>query len=446
MRVVGASWLMVTTTSCLQLNPDFTLGPEHTTLREDASDASPDTSSTQFQEEPTGPTSEGQSPDTSTPTGPLTQPNESPSEESTSSLTRVSSSSYSTSSSQPSNSSLLSSDSTNSSSSSSTSTTSWLPIEINASQAPRNVPAGYAFSVLVNHAQLVSHGAAANGSDLAIVSKRGATETSLHRVLDPDSSWNTTSTRLWFALDRSINQGSIVDDEYFIVVNAPGLPAQSNADQVFLNYDAFDTPTLDTNRWTTQGSSSGSRGVTKISDGFRVHAAPSASYPLVYFRVRHSAKTYPQGIRVDARTRFPNAGRSGNCGRLFPLSFRSDGDDRLRTGLRSDLTNYATLSYSEMQGINEVETINSTTPRNDTWEVHSMVWEGQDISYWRNATRLAQTQSQGTTRRPDQTPLMLEISAGAWTNGCSDTGSLRVDIDWVRVREYMSPAPFAQLK
>ncbi len=103
------------------------------------------------------------------------------------------------------------------------------------------VDAGYSVSVIVNHAQYVADGAAADGSDLHIYHRSAAgVFTQLHRVLDPTSSWNAADTKIWFALVDGVAAMAQVDDAYFVYVNTPSGTVLDDENEVFHFADFFE--------------------------------------------------------------------------------------------------------------------------------------------------------------------------------------------------------------
>lgn len=423
---------------CLKINPDYTALPH----RDDAVQGVESENSTEAQGKPnitgesseanassgqatatteTGP-SDPQAPDTSAP------PNTKDSTQSD--LTSVSSSGTQSTSTTDTN----------------PAPASWRAIEIDARQTNENVADGYTLSLDIDHAAMVASGASANGSDLSIVVRRGGAFVSINRVLDPESSWNQNKTKLWFALDGEVGRGTIRTDQYYLVIGDSSYPPVSDAKTLFLVFDDFEETNVDPSRWTSHTSSVGTRSITKIGAGQRLTAHKDPGYPLVYYSIRHTASAYPNGVRVDVKSRFNYFDLLGVCGRIFPFALKSENNDSIRASLRINLLDYDVLSFDDIQGINQVDQINSGFPTDGPWTTHSLTWRGQEMRYYENGTQLIQTQGHGTVLRPDQTPLSLEISSGARSVDCGGNGHIQLDVDWVRVRADMFPAPSARLQ
>lgn len=322
----------------------------------------------------------------------------------------------------------------------------WHPIEIRAEQLTQNLAAGYSLALTFDHRRFIDQGSAPDGSDLAIVSRHGEVTTSLGRVLDPQSSWGLSDTKLWFAIDDRVSRGSTIDDQYFLVIGDTDNPPNTDSSRVFLDFDDFGVSEPDSNKWLRSRSSVGSNELTPTDESVLLTASPHITYPLSYFTLRKAAVDLPAGVRIDARTRFHNIGLSGNCGRIFPISLTSANNFSLRAGFRSDLSGYAGLSFNQNSGVNHVTPINAIAPRTNTWELHSLSWIGTNIGYWRNGSRALETQSPGSVTQPDQTPLHLELSAGAQSRGCVGVGQLGLEVDWIRVRRFVYPEPWTRLK
>jgi type II secretory pathway pseudopilin PulG len=100
------------------------------------------------------------------------------------------------------------------------------------------LPAGYAVSVTVNHAALVSASKSlASGNDVRVRYWNGTEMIELDRVLDPLSTWDSAATRIWFRLQAALGAGGSSGNYYLYYGNltAPAPPA--NGDNVFLDYE-----------------------------------------------------------------------------------------------------------------------------------------------------------------------------------------------------------------
>lgn len=432
-QIAVAAATLVALSGCLKINPEYSYLPHHGDEWHDPGTTGP---SEQDAAQSSTPTKVDY--DTSSPLN----PSEANSQTSDSSETTASPKSGGTS-----HSSSTASSQSDSSSGLGPVPPSWRAIEIDAQGTTAKVESGYVLALNIDHQALVSSGAANNGSDLSIVVRRGDTIQSINRVLDPESQWNASNTKIWFAINETIDQGAINNSEYYLVLGDPSLAPVSDPTTLFLVFDDFDASNIDTSRWSSLVSSVGTKSLSSISDGLRLSARQHDSYPMVYQRVRHLARSLPNGVRIDVKSRFNYFDLSGSCGRLFPITLKSQSDSAIRSGLRINLSDYHTISYDDVQGVNDTRFINSSVPTDGPWNQYSLTWLGEDIRFFKNSAQLAQTRSSGSVKRPNQVPMQLELSAGVRQTGCIGfSGRVELDIDWVRMRPYMRPEPSARLQ
>lgn len=415
-----ASVSILGSSSCLQINPDYTQLPH----RDEAiHEAAPSTTSSTGVEPTQSPTdAEAEMTTQEDPT-------------STSDLTST----------DPTSSSISSTKSTSSSGLGPV-PANWRAITINAQQVTKEVNNGYVLDLDFNHQSLVAAGAAIDGSDLSIVVRRGNTQQSLNRVLDPESNWNSTSTKIWFAINEPIPQGTLNNTEYYLVLGDPSLRPISNPETLFFVFDDFENDQLDTSRWDAHTSSVGTRSLSKTSEGLKLTAHKHLTFSRVHYSIRHIARNLPEGVRVDVKSRYRHYDIIGTCGSLFPLSLKSQPDDKIRAGLRNNLSDYSTVFFDETPNNTVTTTLNSAFPREGSWLQYSMTWVEQELRFLRGGSQINQTQGRGTVTRPNLVPMQLELSAGVRPGGClSSFGRVELDFDWVRMRPYMHPEPSARL-
>ena len=132
------------------------------------------------------------------------------------------------------------------------------------------VPNGYSASVTFNHASLVSAGKSqADGDDIRVFYKNGATWVELDRVLDRLSSWNNAATTIWFKTQAAIGASSSDSNYYLHYGNPSAANPPANKSNV---YDFFDDFSGTLAAWTQQGGgtwtiSGGILSVTGVIDG-----------------------------------------------------------------------------------------------------------------------------------------------------------------------------------
>jgi hypothetical protein len=102
----------------------------------------------------------------------------------------------------------------------------------------------YSIPITFDHASLVGAGLSVASGDDVRIGYRGV---SIDRVLDGESAWDTASTKLWFRAPSPLLSGAS-DPDYAVCSGASGSPP-ANPDNVFLLFDDFSSPTLDTATW-----------------------------------------------------------------------------------------------------------------------------------------------------------------------------------------------------
>ncbi|GLZ30123.1 hypothetical protein Lesp02_23130 [Lentzea sp. NBRC 105346] len=111
-------------------------------------------------------------------------------------------------------------------------------------------PADYTQSVTFDHAAMVSAGTAqADGDDVRVLYWNGSTWTELDRVLDDYSSWNSTTTQLWFKLPTAIGASSS-DGSYFLYhANPSAASPPVTKSNVYVYADGFESGLTNWNAW-----------------------------------------------------------------------------------------------------------------------------------------------------------------------------------------------------
>jgi hypothetical protein len=112
--------------------------------------------------------------------------------------------------------------------------------------------ADYSIPVTFDHAALVAAGrSAASGDDVSIELDGVA----IDRVLDVESAWSSSTTQLWFRLQRPLASGEM-DAGYALCAGGSGTSTLANPDNVYVLFDDFSAPTLDTAKWMPVGPAS----------------------------------------------------------------------------------------------------------------------------------------------------------------------------------------------
>ncbi|UCF60250.1 MAG: DUF2341 domain-containing protein, partial [Anaerolineaceae bacterium] len=117
--------------------------------------------------------------------------------------------------------------------------------QITVTTTSAGVDAGYSVDVTFNHDALVTDTKSLpSGDDVRVVHWTGSGWTELDRALDPLSSWDDTSTQIWFALEDPISASS-TDNNYYLYYgnSSPSSPLDDWAN-VFMVGDDFDDGSL----------------------------------------------------------------------------------------------------------------------------------------------------------------------------------------------------------
>jgi hypothetical protein len=112
------------------------------------------------------------------------------------------------------------------------------------------VPAQYSITAQLDHATLVAlNQSLASGDDLRVVYWNGTAWVELDRRLDEQSSWNSATTTIWFRTQAAIGAGLTDDNYYLYYGNGSAGAPPANWANVFLFHDDFNDGVFDGTRW-----------------------------------------------------------------------------------------------------------------------------------------------------------------------------------------------------
>ncbi len=113
------------------------------------------------------------------------------------------------------------------------------------------LPAGYSLSFTLDHQSLVSNGKSlASGNDVRVAYWNGSAWSELDRVLAIGSSWNSTTTTLYFRTATAIG-ASTTSTDYYLYFGNPGAGSPpADANNVYDLFDDFADGTIDSGKWT----------------------------------------------------------------------------------------------------------------------------------------------------------------------------------------------------
>lgn len=159
---------------------------------------------------------------------------------------------------------------------------------------------GYAVPVTFNHnAAVAATESVASGDDVRIVYWNGTTWVELDRVLDPDSTWNSTGTIIWFKTQSAITAGNS-DDNYYLYYGDTAVPGTPLADPevVWSLFDDF-SGGFDTGRWSRSNNTNVTvaGGVLTINGGRQLRSNATFGLNTIYevrSLVSNTAPSNPQ--------------------------------------------------------------------------------------------------------------------------------------------------------
>jgi len=98
-------------------------------------------------------------------------------------------------------------------------------------------------------------------------------------VLDPSSSWNTGSTKIWFKTQAAISANSSDENYYLYHGNASAGSPPADGLNVYLFHDDFPGSAVDTSKWTvTRGTATVSSGILTLNSGGSIWATPTYGF------------------------------------------------------------------------------------------------------------------------------------------------------------------------
>lgn len=288
-----------------------------------------------------------------------------------------------------------------------------------------SIPAGasplqtsYSVSFVFNHASHVNASptrSLASGDDVRIVRWNSATMSweELDRIIDPDTDWNTATTRLWFRTAAAIAQGT-TDQNYYVYFNNPAAgPPPEDPDDVFLLYDTFSSGTaVDGARWNTTGTISVASGMARLDAGEQLRSVESFPVDTIW---ETRAKLTP------ANGQFQYWGGSSTVW-FWEVYVRFQ-----RNGSQNQLgLNNFDFALPTTQSVN--------LPSPNALHTYAFTREGTTTNRFSvDGAQLAQF----TTSRGPPGNLFVSIE--------NDVTGPTLEYDWVRIRSYRHPDPILSL-
>jgi hypothetical protein len=238
------------------------------------------------------------------------------------------------------------------------------------------IPAGYSVSVVFDHAALVTAAKSLpTGDDVRIRYWNGSGWIDLDRVKDVLTAWNTTTTRLWFAVRAPIAAGGSNNNYYVHYGDLSAGTPPANGDYVFLDYE--DGSTLA--GWTRRDACSGTY-ATSI-DGFLFTATTASCYRELSKPLTHGNVEIFWGFRSDSpavnnnRHQVGMSARRSDVGLGYVVTPAEATNDRLRI-------KYVTSWSDAGSVVVQTGTGNTLTPGADYYGRSMLVGTTLSAKYW----------------------------------------------------------------
>ncbi|MGE5832656.1 MAG: DUF2341 domain-containing protein, partial [Methanomicrobiales archaeon] len=330
------------------------------------------------------------------------------------------------------------------------------------------VSSGYTASVTVNHAALVTAAKSrADGNDLRVAYWNATTGwTELSRAVDPLSSWNSASTKLWFPLAAAIPASSSDTNYYLYYGNATAGSPPADWASIFRIGDEFNDGTLTSTLATsTAGNSTITEtggdlyidmGTTETDAGIVVTANQLPTDKK--FMIRHKTKFLSIGGDVSNNPEMKALG-------IYQLATRPGVTTSALENARRRITMFQ--RYDQQNWI----TYTNSTDFFHSWNGTPLAWKPSIWAMWGNLPMntydIYELISDGTswyTRITDANGNVLATTTSVtWANTKNDgnpywfywgdpysdppSGYYYGDqkSDWVYMRDYVSPEPTASL-
>ncbi|MHA2332664.1 MAG: DUF2341 domain-containing protein, partial [Candidatus Hodarchaeales archaeon] len=237
--------------------------------------------------------------------------------------------------------------------------------KITISSSSAGIPTEYSVSLIINHAILVSDGKSrVDGDDIRVMYWSGSGWIELDRILDPGSSWNNISTKIWFKTQSIIPVYSFDNDYYLYYGNPSASSPPSNSNNVFFFYDGFESG--DFNAWNSTNIGSPSDSITVSTDQVyngiysakgqvdNVADAQASSWKDFADEVTLFASTY---IYLD-----PSFSTTGHVTVMQFIDTSSGWQNLISTSINDDMTLYMWNDYfGEAYGYQATNTISTGT-------------------------------------------------------------------------------------
>ncbi|HEY43487.1 MAG TPA: DUF2341 domain-containing protein, partial [Anaerolineae bacterium] len=274
-----------------------------------------------------------------------------------------------------------------------------------------NVPTNYSIRIQFDHASLTPTKSQVDGDDIRIVYWNGNGWTELDRRLDDQSSWDTSTTQVWFQTQAAIIATQSDNNYYMYYGNSGASSPPASWSNIFLFYDDFNDGSFDTGRWSCGGSgSSCTESSGTLTLGANTWVFADSSYALGV------------NTRWEARIQLSNAD-------AIYYNYWGASDQADYYG------NYITYWTNGSQHVAENNGSSSNISPSTPTSYHNYIFDREGTSgvrYTQDTTQMANI----TTNVPSG-----NLRVFAWV----DADSRSETWDWVRVRNYVNTEPTSSL-
>ncbi len=277
--------------------------------------------------------------------------------------------------------------------------------QITITAGSANVPTDYSVRIEFDHAALTTSKSQADGDDIRIVYWNGSGWTELDRRLDDQSSWDTSTTQVWFRTQAAINATQSDNNYYMYYGNSGAASPPTSWSNVFRFYDDFNDGSLDSGRWScTRGTCTETSGTLTLNANSSIWA--DSSYA-IGVNTRWEARIQLSNADASYYNYWGATDQDGFYG--YYIIYWTDGSQHIaeHNGGSSNISPSTPTSY------------------------HNYIFDREGTSgvrYIQDSTQLANL----TSGVPSG-----NLRAFAWVDAASRSETL----DWVRVRNYVNPEP-----
>lgn len=278
-----------------------------------------------------------------------------------------------------------------------------------------------------------------DGKDVRLYSVRGGVTTELHRVLDPASSWNHTTTRLWFRVDGPVEPLAIQEDVYFLVFEDKSPEPLHDPNQVFVLYDDFNQSALDLGRWglkTSEDVPGVVQDIRVVGGELALSSGPSGPGLVASAGVRSRMEMNSNGLAVESSLRFEMHTASNDCTLEDLAGFWSHGQDMARAVWQRGGNVWHVLNDTSESEVSR--RFLGSRPSTGDSRRFMLRWNTPTVmTYAESLDQGKVTLSSTTFKTPAAGPLNFGFGTHADGLSCNDRAS-KLWVDWVFVRKIHS--------